>query len=193
MIKSAEEFIRLRTSEIQDEYDRAANDTADISTWTEVIEKHPDYKEWVIHNKTVPIEILELLTFDKNPNVRSAVARKRKINKRIFETLSKDKNVRYALICNTNLTFDELKQIDTNDSEWLTKQLNERIKGIKINSNTSAAQCITMCMCNLNLNNNIKGKFKLHIHQHCQQCTLDNEDYDTNTIDDFVIYCSRTT
>jgi len=133
MIKSAEEFIKLRTSEIQEEYDRSANEAADISTWTEVIEKYPDYKEWVIHNKTVPIEILERLTLDNDPKVRSAVARKRKINDKIFLMLSEDKdeNVRYALMCNTNLTVDKLRQIKTADSDWLVKQLNERIKGIE--------------------------------------------------------------
>ena len=133
MIKSADEFIRLRTSEIKEEYDRSAHDNADISTWTEVIEKYPDYKEWVIHNKTVPIEILETLTFDSDPNIRSAVARKRKINDKIFLTLSvdKDENVRYALMCNANLTVDKLRQIMTAESDWLIKQLNKRIKEIE--------------------------------------------------------------
>jgi hypothetical protein len=98
-----------------------------------VIEKYPNYKEWVIHNKTVPLEILELLTSDENSTIRSAVARKRKINEKIFETLSRDKdeNVRYALMCNTNLTIDQLKQIEIADSDWLTNQLNERIKELK--------------------------------------------------------------
>jgi hypothetical protein len=133
MIKSADEFIRLRTSEIEEEYDRAARDTADISTWTEIIEKFPDFKKWVIHNNTVPMEILEILTLDEDPNVRSAVARKRKINDKIFVTLSRDKdeNVRYALMCNTNLTVDKLKQIETSDSDWLASQLKERLKGIE--------------------------------------------------------------
>jgi hypothetical protein len=133
MIKSADEFIRLRTSEIKEEYDRSAHEMADISTWIEVIEKYPDYKEWVIRNKTVPVEILELLTSDENPNIRSAVARKRKINEKIFETLSRDRdeNVRYALMCNTNLTIDKLKQIEIADSGWLTNQLNEKIKELK--------------------------------------------------------------
>jgi hypothetical protein len=133
MIKSADEFVRLRTSEIKEEYDRSAHETADISTWTEVIEKYPDYKEWVIHNKTVPLEILERLTLDKNPEIRSAVARKRKINDKIFLILSRDndENVRYALMCNTNLTVDKLKQIETTDSDWLVKQVKERIKAIE--------------------------------------------------------------
>ena len=129
MIRTADEFIRLRTSEIKEEYDRASNDTADISTWTEIIQKYPDYKQWVVHNKTVPIEILEILTLDSDPNVRSAVARKRKINDQIFGTLSKDKdeNVRYALMCNTALDETKLKQIKTIDSDWLTRQLRERL------------------------------------------------------------------
>jgi hypothetical protein len=133
MIKSADEFIRLRTSEIKEEYDHSEHDNADITTWTEVIDKYPDYKEWVIHNKTVPIEILERLTLDNDPKIRSAVARKRKINDKIFLTLSvdKDENVRYALMCNTNLTVDKLRQIKTADSHWLVKQLNERIKEIE--------------------------------------------------------------
>jgi hypothetical protein len=99
-------------------YNRAAHDSADISTWIEVIEKHPDFKRWVIHNKTVPIEILELLTFDNDANVRSEVARRRTINDKIFATLARDKdeNVRYALMCNTRLSIDKLKQIETRDS-----------------------------------------------------------------------------
>lgn len=132
MINSAEEFIRLRTSEVPEEYERAANDTAEISTWRELIENHAEFKEWVIHNKTVPIEILETLTSDNDSKIRSAVARKRKINDKIFQALSKDKdeNVRYALICNTSLMLDKLKQIETDDSEWLIRQLNARIENI---------------------------------------------------------------
>ena len=133
MINSADEFIRLRTSEIKEEYDRSAHDNADISTWTEVIEKFPDCKEWVIHNTTVPVDILERLTLDNDPKIRSAVARKRKINDKIFLALSQDKdeNVRYALMCNTNLTVDKLRKIKTVDSDWLVKQLNERINEIE--------------------------------------------------------------
>jgi hypothetical protein len=136
MIKSADEFIRLKTSEVEEEYRRATNDTADISTWTEIIEKHSDFKQWVVHNKTVPMEILEILTLDSDPNVRSAVARKRKINDKIFRLLSKDKdeNVRYALMSNTKLSKDKLKEIDTTDSNWLTHP---------IEGSVGAAWCLT--------------------------------------------------
>ena len=129
MIESADEFIRLRTSEIKEEYDRSTYDTADISTWTELINNYPDYKQWVIHNKTVPIEILEVLTLDNDPNIRSLVARKRKINDKIFKALStdKDENVRHSLIYNSGLTIEKLKQINTADSDWLAGQLRQRL------------------------------------------------------------------
>jgi hypothetical protein len=130
MIKSADEFIALRQSDNIDEQYRASHDNADINIWLEVIESYPDFKNWVIHNKTIQIEILEFLSTDKDPKVRSAVARKRKINDAIFNLLSvdHDEGVRYALMCNTNLSIDKIKTIKINDSIWLTEQLAERIK-----------------------------------------------------------------
>jgi hypothetical protein len=92
MIITAEEFIRLRSSEEPEEYGRAAHDEASIQTWEEVIEKYPDYKKWVIHNKTVPIEILQRLAKDINPSIRAEVARKRKINEAIFQLLAADED-----------------------------------------------------------------------------------------------------
>lgn len=125
MISSAKEFIALR--ELNDE--RASHDTADLKIWLEVIEHYPDYKIWVIHNKTVPIEILEILVHDSDPKVRGAVARKRKINDTIFDILKTDKeeSVRYDLISNTNLPINKLKQIKTDDSEWLEQKLKEKL------------------------------------------------------------------
>jgi hypothetical protein len=130
MITSAKEFIKLRESDDLTEQFRASHEEADLKTWLEVIETFPDFKTWVIHNKTIQIEILELLSKDLNPDVRSAVARKRKINENIKIGLSKDidENVRFALMSNTKLNLEELKQIKVDDSVWLQQRLNERIK-----------------------------------------------------------------
>lgn len=130
MIKTVDEFISLRQSDNIDEQYRASHDTADLSLWLEVIKNYPDFKTWVIHNKTIQIEILEILCEDKDPKVRSDVARKRKINDAIFNTLSvdPDETVRYALMCNTNLSADKIKTIKVDDSDWLREQLKDRIK-----------------------------------------------------------------
>lgn len=121
MIKNVEEFITLKQSHNIDDQYRASHDTADISVWLEVIKNYPDFKNWVIHNKTIQIEILEILCADTDPNVRSAVARKRKMNYYIFNSLSvdPDENVRYELMCNTKLTLDKIKAINVGDSAWL--------------------------------------------------------------------------
>ena len=130
MITTAEEFVRLRDSNDLTEQERASNEFADINVWLDVIEIFPKYKVWVIHNKEVQIEVLELLSKDLNPNIRSAVSRKRKINKIIKRNLSQDcdENVRFALMSNTKLTMDELKEIKVVDSLWLTEKLYERIR-----------------------------------------------------------------
>lgn len=130
MITSAQEFIRLRESDDLTEQNRATLEYADIDIWMEVIEKYPDFKNWVIHNKEIQVEILEFLSNDANPDIRSAVARKRKINKTIKDKLSKDldENVRFALLSNTKLSIDELKQINVENSIWLREKLEERLK-----------------------------------------------------------------
>ena len=132
MIISAEEFLRLRTSDLQEDQFRASTDTADISVWLDIIQNHPDFKVWVVHNKTIPLEILSLLARDRDPNVRSAVAGKRKIDENIFNLLSTDpdESVRYALICNTNLSKDSLLSIQVDDSEWLQLALKEKLAGL---------------------------------------------------------------
>jgi hypothetical protein len=76
MIESAEEFVRLRTSEDPPEYRRAAHEEAPESVWFEVIDQFPDMRFWVAQNKTVPLAVLELLRHDTDPKVRSMVRAK---------------------------------------------------------------------------------------------------------------------
>lgn len=130
MIASAEEFKRLRTSDDSKEQRLSTNEPAEVSVWFEVIDKFPELKEWVAHNKTIQIEVLEYLAKDQNENVRSAVARKRKINQKIFNLLKNDndENVRYTLLCNTKLSLDMKREIKVKDSAWLMKELNEKLK-----------------------------------------------------------------
>lgn len=86
MINSAKEFIDLR----QDNDPRATHDLAHEAVWLDVIRKYPDYKEWVVHNKTIPLSILRLLAKDSDARVRSVVAMKRKCDKEVFELLARD-------------------------------------------------------------------------------------------------------
>jgi hypothetical protein len=69
MIRSAAEFVRLRTSEVPTLYRKAAHETAPEEVWLEVIKKYPKMKPWVIHNKTIPHSILCLLADDEDTDV----------------------------------------------------------------------------------------------------------------------------
>lgn len=90
MISSAEEFVALRSSENPEEYHRAAWEEAPDEVWHEVIERYPDYRVWVAHNKSVPIEILRILADDHDARVRSFVASRRKLDEETQEKLARD-------------------------------------------------------------------------------------------------------
>ena len=70
MIESAEEFVRLRGSEVPEEYLRAAQDSAEVQVWLDIIQRYPDMRFWVAQNKTVPVPVLEVLRNDEDQRVR---------------------------------------------------------------------------------------------------------------------------
>jgi hypothetical protein len=90
MIKSADQFVLLRTSKDIELYQKATNEPATEDTWQEVIRRYPDMKIWVARNKTVPLNILEILSYDENADVRHAVAMKHKSSQDILQRLAQD-------------------------------------------------------------------------------------------------------
>jgi hypothetical protein len=76
VLESVEGFVQLRTGEDPAEYYRAAHDHADEATWLDVLERFPDMRVWVAHNKTVPLSIPERLRHDPDEHVRSMVRAK---------------------------------------------------------------------------------------------------------------------
>jgi len=129
MISSAEEFKELRESLIEDEYHRAAHEEASESVWLDVIEKFPEKKKWVSHNKTVPLSILEVLANDKDENVRSEVAGKRKLSRDLFILLSQDGDISvlYTLANNPKIPKDIFDALGKTKDKWL----HQMIKDIK--------------------------------------------------------------
>ena len=130
MIESAEEFVRLRESEIEEEYERAATDELPLNVCLDIIARFPHKKQWVVINKTVPIEILELLAVDPNPEVRWWVATKRKLTRDLFLKLSKDPDatVRERIACNAKTPIDILRGMYPDEWDYINETLEERIK-----------------------------------------------------------------
>ncbi len=130
MIESAEEFVRLRTSENHEEYFRAAHDEAPIKVWHEVIEKYPDMAFWVAQNKTVPYELLELLADHSEDRVRSMVASKNKLKEPLLLKLASDRSdsVRMTIARHKKATLAILMQLTSDVWCEVAKLASERIE-----------------------------------------------------------------
>jgi hypothetical protein len=133
MITSAEEFVRLRSSDLKDEYLQAAHDSADVQVWLEVIEKYPDFQEWVAHNKTIPEEIIVLLSDSLDPRVRSIIAAKRKTPGYILQKLARDtdESVRLRVVCNPKVPKEILVSLLGDPWEEVVEIAQEKLSRLK--------------------------------------------------------------
>lgn len=126
MIESAEEFKKLRESENSEEYTRASTEQADTEVWKQVLKKYDYLSVWVAQNKTVPLEILEILSCHSDSRVRSMVARKRKLTEQLMLTLAKDKDasVRNAVANNAKATTTVLGILQKDSEEFVRNSAN---------------------------------------------------------------------
>ncbi|KAB0651263.1 MULTISPECIES: hypothetical protein [Burkholderia] len=130
MIRSAEEFVALRNSDIKDEYDRAATDEAPVAVWKDVIDRFPEYRRWVAHNKTVQLEILALLC-QYEADVRRFVAVKRKLSDDLFELLSKDIDVvvRQGIASNKKTPISIIRRLAQDEDEDVSRIAKYNLEG----------------------------------------------------------------
>jgi hypothetical protein len=129
MICSADEFVKLRISEEQAEYSRAIHEDATLEIWLEVIERFPDMREWVVRNKTVPLEILRVLASDPDRRTRWAVAGKRKLDRQLFDALSRDpdEGVRNRIACNRKVPREILERLAMDVDPMVRSTANNRL------------------------------------------------------------------
>ena len=128
MIASAEEFVELRRSERAEKYLRAGQESAPRHIWLEVIQRFPDMRFWVAQNKTVPIEVLEVLARDPDPRVRSMVAMKNKLTKELFALLSTDQDdaVRARVAHNRKVPSEILRTLVEDQSQLVSAAARKR-------------------------------------------------------------------
>lgn len=90
VIRSADEFVELRSSSERALYTRAAHESAPEEVWIAVIEQYPEYRDWVAHNKSIPESIIRILASDPDRRVRFTIAMKRATPRDILERLAHD-------------------------------------------------------------------------------------------------------
>jgi FMN phosphatase YigB (HAD superfamily) len=129
MIRSAEEFVALRESDDPDEYRRAATDAAPEPVWWDVVERYPDMKRWVVHNKTVPDSLLRALAADPDESIRAAVARKRKCDPAVLGDLARDPDevVRLAVATNAKTPRHVLEALQADPIARVAAAARERL------------------------------------------------------------------
>ena len=121
MIHSAEQFVALRSSAEIADYQQAATEQATFETWADVIARFPEMRTWVAHNKTVPLEILRILSKDADRVVRGSVADKRKLDHELFESLSRDpdETVRQRIAYNKRTPADIIERLTSDESPFV--------------------------------------------------------------------------
>lgn len=130
MFTSAEEFMQLLASDDPTTNLRAAHEAASEEVWLEVIRDYPEAKKWVIHNKTVPHNILVLLADDEDAEIRWWIASKRKAGSSLLEKLSEDPDeaVRREVALNAKTPLHILEKLTKDESEMVAVLAIERIQ-----------------------------------------------------------------
>ena len=128
MIESAAEFVRLRTSEVPEEYGRAAQDTAPDAVWNEVIDRHPEMRKWVAHNKTIPEAIIRRLAAGGDIDTRLFLAYKKRTPPDLLEQLAGDpsESVRLAVARHPKLPDAARKALSADPFEEVRKVIAAR-------------------------------------------------------------------
>ncbi|MEU9974091.1 hypothetical protein [Streptomyces sp. NPDC051014] len=129
-MESAEEFVRLRFSDDPEQYGRASSESASLEVWTEVVERYPEARFWVAHNKTVPLEILRVLAADPDPSVRSMVAVKRKLTAGILAQFATDpvESVRLSVARHKKTSRSVLEKLLSDDWREVRETAQERLR-----------------------------------------------------------------
>lgn len=129
MIQDADEFVALRTSDVPEEYHRAAYEPATEEVWLDVIERYPDMRWWVAQNKTVPMSILELLSTDPDARVREMVAAKRKLTRELMERLARDPvdSVRARVVYNRSTPGDIVSRLVSDPVPFVAEAARRRV------------------------------------------------------------------
>jgi hypothetical protein len=129
MINTAEEFVRLRTSDDPEEYLRAASEHAELAVWLDIIDRFPEMRAWVAHNKTVPIEILRILARDADPAVRTVVAMKNKLPEDLFSLFASDADdgVRQRISYNKHTPQRVLEKLARDTNELVSEPARARL------------------------------------------------------------------
>ncbi len=86
-------------------------------------------KVWVVRNKSVPAEILAMLSCDSDPGIRAAVASKNKLPRELMDLLASDldESVRHRIVFNKNASAGVLEKLSTDSSSMVAESARAKL------------------------------------------------------------------
>lgn len=134
MIESAEEFVRLRTSDNPNEYHRAAWEEANDAVWLDVIKRFPEMIEWVAHNKTISEEIIRILAIGSSRRVLEILARKARTPTDLLFKLAQheDETIRMSVARNKKVPKEILESLLGDEWEEIPKFVRQKLEKMKL-------------------------------------------------------------
>ena len=123
VIRSAEEFVRLRESPDPEDRHRAAHEEAGERVWLDVVRRFPEMRFWVAQNRTAPPAVLRVLGEDADARVRGMVARRRRLPEDLLLRLARDPDagVRNAVAYNAKAS-RAVSDVLAGDDEELVRE-----------------------------------------------------------------------
>lgn len=134
MIKSAKEFINLRMSEVQSHYSRTVYEEAPDEIWIQLIDQHPEMREWVAYNETIKEPIMRRLANDLHSKIRLMIAAKQRLPLDLLETFSHDpeNSVRLTVAIHPDTPAHVLQAMINDPSEPIREVVQSKIKSTSI-------------------------------------------------------------
>lgn len=129
MINEIAEFVKICNSDIPEERKRIKNETISEDVLFDVIQHFPELTLFVIHNNSVTLKILEILSKSPDSEIRWWVATKRKLSPELIEILStdEDESVRHRIAYNVNTSKSILTILAQDNSIMVAKVAKDRL------------------------------------------------------------------
>ncbi|GAA0452866.1 hypothetical protein Ade02nite_00930 [Paractinoplanes deccanensis] len=130
MIETADEFVRLVTSEDPAQRRRAAWEDALDEVWTSLVANYPDMHFWVANNRTISEGVMRSLAADDDWRVRDRIAMKNSCPTDILDLLSWDPHdaVAAAVAGHPNTSDEALRRLAKHPWEKVREKALLRLK-----------------------------------------------------------------
>ena len=133
LIHNASEFIDTLENPESSDHALIRFGMASTTTWLEIIQHSEDAAVWVALNKTIPVEVIEVLAQHSSARVRRFAAAKNRITPELILLLSTDSDpsVRLRIAIHKKTGAEILRQLLRDDWEQVVETARKRLDALE--------------------------------------------------------------